>query len=156
MKNVTTSGESGFQKVVFENTVDILAGGAHIDPASATQFATTKVIPAGTLVGVKENDGMHKIVAITATYSATPLVGVKENDGMHKIVAITDADGEGGNPVTYSATPLGLTHFDVVLDDMPFVAVVLSGTVRIDALPDAEKANWKDISAKLPRITFVK
>ena len=133
MKNVTTSGEAGFQKVVFENTVDILAGGVQIDPTSATKYASNdpKVIPAGTLVGRKGTGGLSKIVAITVT-------------------------GTAPNTTTnFDVEPLGLTHFDVLLDDMPLVAVVLSGTVRIDALPDDEKANWKAISTKLPRLTFV-
>lgn len=126
MNDVKFSGASGVQKVVFENVIDVFAGGVHIDPDSATKYATSdpKVIPAGTLIGRKEVGGLHEIVTF-------------------------DVDGE------LEATPLGLTHFDVMLDDMPLAAVVLSGTVRVEALPDDEQENWEKIAAKLPRITFV-
>ncbi|MDQ8748397.1 hypothetical protein [Elizabethkingia miricola] len=120
----------GSQKVVWDHAIDILTGGVFIDKTSVAKY-TDGVIPAGTLISVKQPDGTHKAVTIT------------------------DADGEGGNPATFDLDPLGLTHFDIPIDDMPLAAVVLSGTLRVDALPDMERLNWKEISKKLPRITGV-
>lgn len=134
MNNVKFNGEAGIQKVVFESVIDVFAGGVQIDPASATKYASSdpKVIPAGTLVGRKgTSDGLHKIVAITTTGTAPNIT------------------------TNFDVELLGLTHFDVALDDMPLAAVVLSGTVRVEALPNDEQKNWKAIAAKLPRITFV-
>lgn len=132
MKNVETNvGNVGFQKVVFENVGDVLAGGVQIQAASLTRFATDKIVPAGTLIGVKETDGTHKAVVIT------------------------DANGPTQSGETFDVVPLGFTHFDVPVEDMTLAAVVLSGVIRIDALPTAEKDAWKSISAKLPRFTFV-
>ncbi|MCW0521910.1 hypothetical protein [Riemerella anatipestifer] len=50
---------------------------------------------------------------------------------------------------------IGLTAHDVVIDDMPLVAVVMAGTARKDALPDKEKAGVGFIKTVLPRISFV-
>lgn len=123
----------GFQKVVFENVVDVHAGGAHIDVASADRFKVvgeTHVIPAGSLVGRQTlPDGTFKIVKITA--------------------------GATGAEATFDVVPLGLVHFDVLVDAMPLVAIVLSGTVRIDALPEDEMENWESLAKALPRITFI-
>ena len=49
---------------------------------------------------------------------------------------------------------IGLTAHDVVIDDMPLVAVVMAGTVRKDALPSLEKAGVAEIVKVLPRLSF--
>ena len=54
-----------------------------------------------------------------------------------------------------TAGALGLTAHDVVIDDMPLVAVVMAGTARKDALPDKEKAGVAFIRTALPRISFI-
>lgn len=53
------------------------------------------------------------------------------------------------------AGALGLTAHDVVIDDIPLVAVVMAGTARIDALPDKEKAGVAFLRTALPRISFI-
>ena len=134
MKNVTFGTEAGIQKVVFENVIDVFAGGGMLDVTSATKYASSepKVIPAGSLIGRKSTaDGTHKIVAITTTGTAPNIT------------------------TNFNVEPLGLTQFDVPFDDQPLINIVLSGTVRVEALPDDEQKNWKAIALKLPRITFV-
>lgn len=54
-----------------------------------------------------------------------------------------------------TAGALGLTAHDVVIDDMPLVAVVMAGTARKDALPDKEKAGVALLRTALPRISFI-
>nr|DAK37190.1 MAG TPA: hypothetical protein [Caudoviricetes sp.] len=56
---------------------------------------------------------------------------------------------------TNTAGALGLTAHDVVIDDIPLVAVVMAGTARIDALPDKEKAGVAFLRTALPRISFI-
>lgn len=51
------------------------------------------------------------------------------------------------------AGAIGLTSTDVPLDDFPTVAVVQAGTVRIDALPELEKAGIAFIKTVLPRLS---
>lgn len=53
------------------------------------------------------------------------------------------------------AGAIGLTANDVVIDDMPLVAVVMAGTVRKDALPDLEKTGVAELVKVLPRLSFV-
>lgn len=53
------------------------------------------------------------------------------------------------------AGAIGLTAHDVVIDNMPLVAIVMAGTVRKDALPDKEKAGVTFIKEVLPRLSFV-
>lgn len=125
MNNVKETASYGSQKVVWENVVDILAGGVHVSNATTTLFPDS-VIPAGTLVSEKQSDGTHKVVTVTA-----------------------------GNPATFDFEPLGMTHFDIALDDMPYPAIVLSGTFRKEAAPENVSENWADISPKIPRITGV-
>lgn len=50
---------------------------------------------------------------------------------------------------------IGLTHFDVVIDDMPLAAVVMAGTARLEALPDKERENKANLKTCLPRISLV-
>lgn len=50
---------------------------------------------------------------------------------------------------------IGLTAHDVVIDDMPLVAVVMAGTARKDALPDKEKAGVGFIKPVLARVSFI-
>ena len=54
-----------------------------------------------------------------------------------------------------TAGALGLTAHDVVIDDIPLVAVVMAGTARKDALPDKEKAGVAFLRTALPRISFI-
>lgn len=54
-----------------------------------------------------------------------------------------------------TAGAVGLTAHDVVIDDIPLVAVVMAGTARKDALPDKEKAGVAFLRTALPRISFI-
>ena len=56
---------------------------------------------------------------------------------------------------TNTAGAVGLTAHDVVIDDIPLVAVVMAGTARKDALPDKEKAGVTFLRTALPRISFI-
>lgn len=56
---------------------------------------------------------------------------------------------------TNTAGAVGLTAHDVVIDDIPLVAVVMAGTARKDALPDKEKAEVAFLRTALPRISFI-
>ena len=56
---------------------------------------------------------------------------------------------------TTTAGAVGLTAHDVVIDDIPLVAVVMAGTARKDALPDKEKAGVAFLRTALPRISFI-
>lgn len=56
---------------------------------------------------------------------------------------------------TNTAGALGLTAHDVVIDDIPLVAVVMAGTARKEALPDKEKAGVAFLRTALPRISFI-
>lgn len=54
-----------------------------------------------------------------------------------------------------TAGALGLTAHDVVIDDIPLVAVVMAGTARKEALPDKEKEGVAYLRTALPRISFI-
>jgi len=82
----------GSQKVVWDHAVDILAGGVHVEKDSLKRFKDS-VLPAGTLISVKQENGMHKAVTVTADKTS----------------------GE----VSFDVEPLGQTHFDIQIDDMP-------------------------------------
>lgn len=56
---------------------------------------------------------------------------------------------------TNTAGAVGLTAHDVVIDDMPLVAVVMAGTARKEVLPDKEKAGVAFLRTALPRISFI-
>lgn len=71
-----------------------------------------------------------------------------DTDGIFKIVNETLSAAN-------IAGALGLTAHDVVIDDIPLVAVVMAGTARIDALPDKEKAGVAFLRTALPRISFI-
>ena len=73
---------------------------------------------------------------------------VPHTDGTFKVVNETLSQ-------TNTAGALGLTAHDVVIDDMPLVAVVMAGTARKDALPDKEKAGVAFLRTALPRISFI-
>ena len=73
---------------------------------------------------------------------------VPHTDGTFKVVNETLSQ-------TNTAGALGLTAHDVVIDDMPLVAVIMAGTARKDALPDKEKAGVAFLRTALPRISFV-
>lgn len=73
---------------------------------------------------------------------------VPHTDGTFKVVNETLSQ-------TNTAGALGLTAHDVVIDDMPFVAVIMAGTARKDALPDKEKAGVAFLRTALPRISFI-
>ena len=73
---------------------------------------------------------------------------VPHTDGTFKVVNETLSQ-------TNTAGALGLTAHDVVIDDMPLVAVIMAGTARKDALPDKEKAGVAYLRTALPRISFI-
>ena len=73
---------------------------------------------------------------------------VPHTDGTFKVVNETLSQ-------TNTAGALGLTAHDVVIDDMPLVAVIMAGTARKDALPDKEKAGVAFLRTALPRISFI-
>ena len=73
---------------------------------------------------------------------------VPHTDGTFKVVNETLSQ-------TNTAGALGLTAHDVVIDDMPLVAVIIAGTARKDALPDKEKAGVAFLRTALPRISFI-
>ena len=74
MKSYNSDYTAGFKKVLFENIVDVLAGGAHIDPDSATAFESAGVIPAGTLISTLDSGtGYHSVVAIGTSLDSTAL-----------------------------------------------------------------------------------
>lgn len=56
---------------------------------------------------------------------------------------------------TNTAGAVGLTAHDVVIDDIPLVAVVMAGTARKEALPDKEKAGVAFLRTAFPRISFI-
>lgn len=71
-----------------------------------------------------------------------------DTDGTFKIVNETLSAAN-------TAGALGLTAHDVVIDDIPLVAVVMAGTARKEALPDKEKAGVAFLRTALPRISFI-
>lgn len=71
-----------------------------------------------------------------------------DTNGMFKVVNETLSQAN-------TAGALGLTAHDVVIDDMPLVAVVMAGTARKDVLPDKEKAGVAFLRTALPRISFI-
>ena len=73
---------------------------------------------------------------------------VPHTDGTFKVVNETLSQAN-------TAGAVGLTAYDVVIDDMPLVAVVMAGTARKDALPDKEKAGVTFLRTALPRISFI-
>lgn len=75
------------------------------------------------------------------------LVGREAATGLGKVLAATDG----------AVKPLGLTHRASEVSDGNTYAngVVISGTVRIKALPAALQAIVDDLRTALPRITFV-
>lgn len=133
LQGVKRIGTQGFQKVVFENVVDTLPGGLILDVKKADY--PNGYVPEGTLVGRDPLTGIGKVVTITPG----------------------DPAAEPPTEATFSVTPIGLTHrASEVSDGNTFAnGVVISGTARIKALPDAEKAAAADIAKALPRITLV-
>lgn len=133
LQGVKRTGTQGFQKVVFENVVDTLAGGLILDVKKVDY--PDGYVPEGTLVGRDPLTGIGKVVEITAG----------------------DPGAEPPTETTFSVKPLGLTHRASEVSDGNTYAngVVISGTARIKALPDDEKANAAAIATALPRITLV-
>jgi len=124
--SVKTEG-GGFQKVVFENVVDTLAGGLVLDLVLAN-FPDGEV-PEGTLVGKDPSTGLGKVVVIT----------------------------ENANPTltTFAPAPLGLTYRTIKAEDNALAGVVTLGTARIKALSEDMQDNIAAIQRVLPRIQFV-
>ena len=73
---------------------------------------------------------------------------MSDTDGAFKIVNETLSAAN-------TAGALGLTAHDVVIDDIPLVAVVMAGTARKEALPDKEKEGVAYLRTALPRISFI-
>ena len=99
-------------------------------------------LPAGVLIDATEAKNCFSDGVVPAGTLLVP-----HTDGSYKPVNETLSD-------TNVATAVGLTAEDVAIDDFPMVAVVLSGTARIDALPDKEKAGVGFMKKVLTRITF--
>ena len=99
-------------------------------------------LPAGVLIDAAEAKNRFSDGVVPAGTLLVP-----HTDGSYKPVNETLSD-------TNVATAVGLTAEDVAIDDFPMVAVVLSGTARIDALPDKEKAGVGFMKKVLTRITF--
>ena len=98
--------------------------------------------------------GVHISKTDAATrFSATGVIPagavvVPDVDGKYKVlnVALTA-------PLLASA--IGLVSHDIKIDDMPLASIVMSGTARIDALPDREKTGIALLKTALPRISFI-
>lgn len=75
-------------------------------------------------------------------------VVVPHTNGTYKVVnaALSDVNVAGA---------IGLTANDVKIDDFPLVAIVMAGTVRIDALPSLEKTGVAFLQKVLPRLSFL-
>lgn len=99
-------------------------------------------LPAGVLIDAAEAKNRFSDGVVPAGTLLVP-----HTDGSYKPVNETLSD-------TNVATAIGLTAEDIAIDDFPMVAVVLSGTARIDALPDKEKAGVGFMKKVLTRITF--
>nr|DAN64591.1 MAG TPA: hypothetical protein [Caudoviricetes sp.] len=99
-------------------------------------------LPAGVLIDATEAKNRFSDGVVPAGTLLIP-----HTDGSYKPVNETLSD-------TNVATAIGLTAEDIAIDDFPMVAVVLSGTARIDALPDKEKAGVGFMKKVLTRITF--
>lgn len=125
--NSITTTTGGFDKVIFESVLDTLAGGASLD---TTGYSNSEgIIPAGTFIGAKNG-----------------------TTGLHAII-VPDGDG------TLPATPIGLVHATIpfVSGGNNVVGVVIAGTVRLAALPNAPIAAGDVTALKtaLPKITFL-
>lgn len=72
---------------------------------------------------------------------------VKTAEGVHKVlnVAITATNVKGA---------VGLVRYDVPIEDYTTAPIVIDATVRIDALPDKEKAAVAIIKAEIPTLKF--
>lgn len=72
---------------------------------------------------------------------------VKATDGKYKVVnaALSATNVKGA---------MGLTRYDVAIEDFTAAPIVIDATVRIDALPDKEKAGVAFIKAELPTLKF--
>lgn len=126
MNGVQIEQEQGFEKVVFESVIDTLAGGVCLD-VTGVSF-TDNIIPAGTLIGVKD--------------PAT---------GLAKVVTITNP----GANATFSPTPLGFLYKSIKKDSNPLGSIIIEGVVRTAALSADAKASVAKIAAALPKITLV-
>ncbi|MCT4156061.1 hypothetical protein HZP35_14055 [Elizabethkingia anophelis] len=61
MKQITKSGPSGFQKVVFDEITAHYPGGVHVDKTSASARFTDGVLPAGTVL-VPGDEGKFNVI----------------------------------------------------------------------------------------------
>lgn len=75
-------------------------------------------------------------------------VVVPDADGRYKVLnaALTTSNLSGA---------IGLVSHDIKIDDYPLAAIIMSGTARIDALPDLEKTGIALLAKALPRISFI-
>lgn len=117
--------KSNRQIVVFDKVGDTIPTGVHIDTENAKARFTNGVIPAGTLLVKGSGDGKVKVL---------------------------NEDLSGTNVTKDKA--VGLTIYDIEIDDYPLVSAVVEGIVRVEALPDKEKAGVRFIKDALPRLTF--
>lgn len=133
LQGVKRVGSQTFQKVVFENVVDTLPGGLILDVDKADY--PNGFIAEGTLVGRDESTGVGKVVSVTPG----------------------DPEAEPPTQTQFNPRPVGLTHRESEVSEGNTFAngVVISGTVRIKALPAELQSVVEDLRAALPRITFV-
>lgn len=132
LRGIKRTGMQGFQKVVWENVVDTLPGGLILDVDK--EDYPSGYVPEGTMVGRDPATGVGKVVAVTPGNPAA----------------------EPPTQTTYNPKPIGRTHRASEISDGGNTyanGVVISGTARIKALPDAATAaSTADV---LPRITLV-
>lgn len=127
--NSVTETPGGFDKVVFESVIDTLAGGITVDVTGYDDTDNPGIIPAGTMVGAKDN-----------TTGLAPIVGLTGTAG------------------TLDGDPIGLTHATIklVVGGNNLVGVVLEGVARKAALPFAPaSADLTTMRAAMPKITLV-
>lgn len=99
-------------------------------------------LPAGVHIDAIEAKKRFKDGVIPAGTLVVP-----SDEGKYKPVNETFSDAN-------IAEAVGLTYSDIEIDDFPLVSIVVSGTARIDALPDKEKAGVGFMKKVLTRITF--
>lgn len=120
--------------------------------------------------GIKKfNGGRQKVVfdSVLSTYPGG--VNVENTDAKLRFTnnvlpagTVIVSNGSGGWKVLnvaltapLLATALGLVLQDIAIEDFTLSSVVISGTARIDALPDREKTGIALLKTALPRITFI-
>lgn len=120
--------------------------------------------------GIKKSTGGRQKVVFDSVLSTYPGgVNVENTDAKLRFTnnvlpagTVIVSNGSGGWKVLnvaltapLVATALGLVLQDIAIEDFTLSSVVISGTARIDALPDREKTGVAFLKTVLPRITFI-